>query len=253
MKMNKYNNDKAYRIIAPFYDTLMGNRKYQRWKELMNDVIFKYGITPGTCLDIACGTGNFSLRMKELGFHLIGVDKSRPMIKEARKKLAGEKFIQSDIRRFNIPASYQSKINLVVCFFDSLNYLLTDKDLLMALQSVYRNVPSGTIFVFDMNPMDHVRVAQTFRPRVNEEKNFYSIFRFGGRGRFWTINMDFFINKGNYYHHLSETHVEKGYDMKDVLSLLKKTKFGILEIRKEYKIYEDNKEHLSRLYFIVKK
>jgi len=253
MKTINYDNSGAYQEMARFYDTLMGSNKYPGWKDLIKDVLNKYSVKTGLCLDIACGTGNISRLVAELGFEVVGLDLSMEMIKIAKDKIPSGDFIKADIRDFNLPLRYQSKIDLVVCFYDSLNYLLTDRELLDTFKSVYRNIQAGSIFIFDMNPMDHILTAQKFKPRINEDKNFFSTFCFSGEGRFWILDMDFFVKNGNCFNHFKERHVERGYDQEDVLPLLKETGFKVLEVRTENKIYEDKQEHLSRLYFIVQK
>jgi SAM-dependent methyltransferase len=249
----KHDNSNAYHVMAKFYDQLMGENKYLGWKKLIADVVEKYGIPKVKCLDVACGTGNISKLLVELGFSVVGVDRSPDMISVAKKKFAKEHFVCSDARNFNLDDKERQSITLAVSFYDSLNYLLSDEDMLQTFISVNRNIPKGRIFLFDMNPMDHVGAAQKFKPRVYEESGFYSIFRFGGEGRFWILDIDFFVKKRNCYELIKERHVERGYDRKDIVPLLKKAGFGLLEVRKEYKIYEDGKEHLSRLYFVAQK
>jgi SAM-dependent methyltransferase len=248
----KHDNPGAYHVMAQFYDKLMGENKYPGWKKLIADVVEKYNISKGTGLDIACGTGNISGILVDLGFRVVGIDVSSEMISIAKQKFPGEQFICVDSKNFDL-GDHAKSVNLVVSFYDSLNYLLSDDDMLQTFSSINRNIPAGTIFLFDMNPMDHIETAQKFKPRVFEEAEFYSIFRFGGEGRFWILDIDFFIKEGEYYRLIKEKHIERGYDKEHIFPLLEQAGFNLLEVREEYKVYEDNKEHLSRLYFIAQK
>ncbi|MFA5614890.1 MAG: class I SAM-dependent methyltransferase [Methanoculleus sp.] len=238
--------------MAKFYDKLMGGNKYPGWKILIADVVEKYNIPKGTCLDVACGTGNISNLLIELGFKVIGIDISDEMISVAKQKFPGEQFVCVDARNFNL-GDQTKPVTLVVSFYDSLNYLLSDDDMLQAFKAVSRNIPVGTIFLFDMNPMDHVQVAQRFKPRIFEESEFYSIFRFSGEDRFWVLDIDFFVKEGEFYRLIKEKHIERGYDKGDIVPLLEQAGFNLLEVIEEHKIYEDNKKHLSRLYFVAQK
>jgi SAM-dependent methyltransferase len=249
----KNDNTGAYQKMAAHYDVLMGSNKYSGWQALIKDVVNKYGIVRGRCLDLACGTGNISRLVQEEGFSVVGVDISGDMIKVAREKLPTERFIKSDIRRMKLSSKIQKEVTLVVCFYDSLNYLLTDEDMYLAFRAVYDNVSHGTIFLFDMNSRAHVRVAQKFFPRVFENGELLTIFRFGGEGRLWTLDMDFFTKEGPRYRRFHERHTERGYDRSDIEPLLKKAGFKVREVREETKMYEDKLKHLSRLYFIAQK
>lgn len=251
---NKYSNSRAYlSIMAGLYDNLMSSSKYGEWEKLITDVIEKYNIKIGTCLDIACGTGNITKMLTEFDFKVIGVDISSDMVSVAKRKFPKQKFINADAKEFELSEKDVASVTFAVSFYDSLNYILTDSDMLNTFRNIYCNLPKGSIFLFDMNPMDHIKAAQKFRPRIFEENDLYSIFRFGGKGRFWTLNIDFFLRKGEKYKLVQEQHVERGYDRRDIVPMLKKAGFKLLEVRKEFKVYEDGKKHLSRLYFIARK
>ncbi|MFA6587633.1 MAG: class I SAM-dependent methyltransferase [Patescibacteria group bacterium] len=246
-------NAVTYRALAHFYDTMMGGNKYPGWKNLIASVVKQYHVATGTCLDVACGTGNISKLALELGFRVVGVDMSKEMVSVAQTKFPNETFIASDIRDFTLGQEATSGITLAVSFYDSLNYLLSDEDMLKALEAVYRNVASGTIFLFDMNTLDHVQAAQKYAPRVQVEPDFYSVYRFSGEGRFWVLDMDIFVKEGAMYRLAQERHVERSYDRDDIVPLVKKAGFELLEVKEEYKVYPDGVNRLSRLYFIVRK
>ncbi len=254
--MEKYNNTtNVYHVMASFYDELMSEKKYLYWKVLINEVINKYKISKKTCLDLACGTGNISKILMEEGFKIIGVDFSKEMISLAQKKIPKGKFICADLRNFELEKKDIKSISFAVSFYDSLNYLLSKKDLLNVFEKVSKNISSGSIFLFDLNSKEHVRVAQKFKPRIFEGKDFYSFFRFSGDRDIWILDIDFFVKnkKNNSYVLFKEKHYEKGYDEKSVKNLLKKSGFNLLEVKKEYKKYENGKNHLSRFYFIAQK
>lgn len=247
------NNLEAYQVMAQFYDKLMGENKYPGWKKLIAEVVEKYKIPKTLCLDVACGTGNISKLLIEQGFKVVGIDISSEMISIARQKFPAEIFVCADSRNFSL-GSDLGEVSLAVSFYDSLNYLLFDEDMLQTFKSVNSNLKPGGIFLFDMNPMTHIKIAQKFRPRVFEDNSVYSVFRFDGENRFWNLNIDFFIKEDNSnYRLVREHHTERGYDKKDIVPLLKQANFKVLEVREEYKVYEDGKKHLSRLYFIAKK
>ncbi|MFH1392182.1 MAG: class I SAM-dependent methyltransferase [bacterium] len=252
MKDRNTTQQNNYHVIARFYDDLMGEKKYLIWGDIIADVVAKYKIPKGICIDVACGTGNISQILLKQGFAVVGVDRSKYMLAIAKKKLPQVDFVCSDIRDFEL--KQKNEVVFAVSFYDSLNYLLTDKDILSAFQAIARNMPSGTIFLFDMNTREHILVSQKNKPRVFEYDDFYSIFRFGGENRIWTIDMDFFIKQPDgKFQLIKEHHKERAYDEKDTTPLFQKVGFELLEVRSENKVYEDGKEHLSRLYFIVKR
>ena len=247
---NKEQLNVPYSTFAHYYDRLMSGNKYAVWEKLIKAVVEKYSVPRRVALDVACGTGNTSVILTKMGFQVIGIDASPMMLDRARQKVKA-KFVQSDIRSFSIDS--EKKAVFAISFYDSLNYLLTDKDLLATFKAVKKNLAPGAIFLFDMNTRDHVKAAQKFTPRVFREKEDYIIMHFSGRGRRWILDVDLLIKRSgeNYLRH-RERHVERGYDEQDVVPLLEKSGLKLLEMRQEDKVYEGTEINVpSRLYFIV--
>lgn len=82
-------------------------------------------------LDIGCGTGRYSIELsKELGLYLIGIDISKNMLKEAKKKFPEGKWIEGDIEKV-IEKIDLRKINVILMAYsihlinwkETLNYL----------------------------------------------------------------------------------------------------------------------------------
>lgn len=241
-----------YTILACFYNRLMTKKRYETWNEIIEDVIKKYSVPRKLCLDIACGTGTISKFLLDKGFKVIGVDNSNDMLKIARDKVPEAEFIKADIRHFKICS--ENKAVMAVSFYDSLNYLLTDQDMVNMFKSVEKNLSKGAIFLFDMNTREHITASQQAKTRIFKEKDFYAVFKYSGEDRIWILDMDFFVKtKNGKYKLLKERHRERGYGEEDIISLLGQTNLNLLEIRKENKVYDDGRERLSRLYFTVKK
>ncbi len=121
------------------------------------DVFERHGLRPpGPVLDLACGTGLLTTKLAETGWQMTGLDLSGAMLEQARKRSTSPenpRWIQADMRDFHLdepPAA-------VLCYYDSLNHLLTEEDLSRCLGAVYRNLPPGGGFFFDLN------TPQTYR------------------------------------------------------------------------------------------
>jgi len=245
-------NKKDYHVIAKFYDHLMGEKKYRVWSALIQEIVEKYGVSKGGCLDLCCGTGNITKILLDLGYSPVGIDNSEQMIEIARDKFPDTTFLCCDVQNFDLP---QKEIfPFAVSFYDSLNYILSDEEMLATFRSTWRNMSPGGIFLFDMNPQEHIAVSQKNKPRVFENEDFYCVFRFGGEDRIWKLSMDFFVKQDSGDYRLyREEHVERAYNKEDIVPLLETAGFEVLEVRTENKIYEDKQEHLSRLYFVARK
>lgn len=245
-------NKREYEILATFWDAIASKDKYNEWKKIVRNAIQKYHIPGNDCLDLCCGTGNMIQNLLDLGLEPVGTDKSKEMLAIARKKFPSLTFYQQDIKKLNIGKN--ELFDLATCFYDSLNYLTTKKDILAAFRSINNTLKPGALFIFDMNTLGHVSAAQKMPPYVFENRKTFSIFRYGGNGKIWTLQMDFFIKQQDgSFSHFKEKHVEKGYDSKDIMPLLGKAGFDILDIHTEKRTNKDGKEYSNRSCFIARK
>ena len=142
-----------YGIFASFYDKLMDDSPdYDGWTEFLKSVLDSHNVSErAQILDLACGTGEFTNRLALLGYDMIGVDLSGEMLALAREKASGLSreplFLEQDMRYLDLYGT----VDAVVCCLDSINYLLTSRDLAMTFERVKLFLPSGAPFIFDVN------------------------------------------------------------------------------------------------------
>ncbi len=108
---------------------------------------------PARVCDLGCGTGTLALALAEAGFAVMGVDLSADMLKLARAKTRDSglpvRWLREDMRHFSVP----EPVDAVTCYYDAINHLLTERDLLAALRRVYRALRPGGLFCFDANTL----------------------------------------------------------------------------------------------------
>jgi SAM-dependent methyltransferase len=82
----------------------------------------------GDLLDVPCGFGRHAVPLGAAGYRVVGVDRSQPLLEEARRRTAGArwpKLAQADYRR--LPFGDES-FDAAVCLFSSLGYLGDEED-----------------------------------------------------------------------------------------------------------------------------
>jgi len=242
-----------YKILAKYYDIFAGKKRYEEWKRLLNSTIKKYKVDKNLAIDLACGTGTNSKALKDIGFKkVLGVDNSREMLIEARSKYKNIYFIKKDFLNFN--DNRFANVDIVSCFYDSLNYILKESDLKKVFLNVYNSLKINGIFVFDLNTPGHAKGISSNKPSVFTNDDLFVIMNNEVKGDFWFLNLSILTKKkGNIFSLFEEVHTEKMYKEEKVVNLLKSVGFKILEIKKENKKYQDNKIYNNRIYYIVKK
>lgn len=211
--------------IAPYYDTMMEFIDYPRWVNYVTDIIHKFKKNPKTILDLACGTGTPSLFLAKKGYKIIGLDSSKEMLKVMREKLKkyNPLLIHGDMRSFKLPYPVDS----AMCLFDSLNYLLTEKELINTFTSVYNNLRWDGLFLFDMNTITGLATYWGNQTFAREIKNTYSVWKtiFDKKKNISTLYLTLFVKTDKGYERIEEIHQERGYRITDIENCLKSAGF----------------------------
>lgn len=112
------------------------------------DALLVPRLAPGsTILDLCCGTGRVTAGLSARGFPLTGLDLSREMLAYARRNAPAAAFVEADARDFSLPQRFDA----VVSTFDSLNHILTLRELTAVFRNVRRALAPGGLFFFDVN------------------------------------------------------------------------------------------------------
>lgn len=136
---------------ADYYDTIYAEKDYAAEVAFVHGCLEKYGEGGGKrVLELACGTGNHSFPLSELGYDLLATDYSADMIRVAGSKLAGRdlplRFEQADMRALPVPPE---PFDAVLCLFDSIGYVQTNEAIAQALTGVRRSLRPGGLFVLE--------------------------------------------------------------------------------------------------------
>ena len=146
---------------APFYDwenaRTLGRRDVPFWRT----VALASG---GLALELGCGTGRVAMPLGRAGVHLVGIDRSDPMLARARRRVARARLggqvalVRGDIRALPFPAS---AFSIVMAPYGVLQSLLREGDLAATLAAVHRVLSAGGTFgvelVADLPSWDEYR------------------------------------------------------------------------------------------------
>lgn len=139
-----------YNSLAHWYDMLVKDEEAtKRWLEFTQRYIKK-----GKILELACGSGEITLAMSHSGYKVEASDLSGEMIKAARIKEGAETvhFFEADMRSFHLGKHYDG----IVCYCDSINYLVTEEEVNAMMDCVDEHLCSGGWFLFDTHSLDRL-------------------------------------------------------------------------------------------------
>jgi len=219
---------KIYHKFVPYYDRFTRKRFYLNYCNFIVRLIKQARIENPALLDLACGTGRLlSVLRRHPLFKLDkleGLDCSHQMIKEAKRANCGLVFYHQRLEKFHTGKKY----DVILCTFDSVNYILNKKELRATFKNVRKALLPKGIFVFDFNTVYKkvdgkiVRGPVTMESKIEEDV--------------WHINILIKKDREVYI----ERHVERLYSAEEVLKLLKLAGF------KKIDFYNKNFRKLSR-------
>jgi SAM-dependent methyltransferase len=139
----------AYRASAQFYDLFaLGKEEEQAFYRMLAQE------AGSPALELGVGTGVFAFALAEDGITVVGLEQSREMLQEARKKLQKAPpeiarrllFIAGDMSSFQLDRQFR----LIYIPSGSFQYLITRKQQLGCLRSVKAHLHEEGSFVFDI-------------------------------------------------------------------------------------------------------
>lgn len=247
--------NRSYTVFAKYYDLMMTEVPYDEWVAYLEMLITgKLKARPCQILDLACGTGNMTIRLAKKGYQMFGIDGSPEMIAVAEKKAqrAGVdiNFTSGDFCSFQV----STPVDLVICLYDSLNYLLELEKLEQTFQQVYQALKPGGYFIFDLNTIQRLRNIKDGK-RLFEGDGYYCFWtdKVDLEIPLWNIQLTFFLEQSNgCLERSDEFHVERGYPLTNIHHLLEDVGFQIVGLYDAFSL-SPGSDQSERVYFVVQR
>ena len=164
-------------IYEMMYQTFIN---YDEEFSYYSDKLKKYNA--GSVIELGCGTGSLAKRFIANGFDYTGLDLNKTMLDLASGKSPGVKFIEADMRNFQL----QEKKQACIIAGRSISYLMTNKDVIDSFNAIHKNLQTDGILCFD-----NIDAAK-FIPLIKNGKRIIHKAEFDGRkfhrGSYWSVN-----------------------------------------------------------------
>lgn len=234
----------AYEIFSHVYDTFMEDVPYDAWCRQLHRKMLQYGIDSGLVLDLGCGTGQMTRRFRDLGYDMIGADRSADMLEIAMEQeyrnpsqgiqenpaAAGRiLYLNQDMRAFELYGTVRAVIS--VC--DCMNYVTDPKDLLQVFRLVNNYLDPGGIVLFDMNtPYKYRQIIGNATIAENREhESFIWENHFDPAAGINQYDVTFFIEEEEgWYRRYEEQHIQRAYETAEVEALLTRAGLAVREV-----------------------
>ncbi len=243
-----------YGDFARVYDLFMDEIPYQAWSDYLEMLLKDHGITEGLLLELGCGTGTMTELMAEKGYDMTGIDSSAEMLQEAllKKEKSGLDilYLNQDMRSFELYGTMRAVF--AVC--DTMNYLLTRRDLLKTLKLVNNYLDPGGLFIFDLKTEHYYRDVLGERTEAAEEETASYIWQnyYDRRRRINEYALTVFEQKNNgMYERFSEYHEQRAWSIEEIREMAERAGMEFVAVYEAMKKKKPGR-NAERIYVILK-
>ena len=244
----------AYTEFAKVYDLFMDNIDYPRWCRYLTELLKKYGVPEGLVLELGCGPGTMTELLASKGYAMIGVDNSEEMLAKAIEKRveSGQNilYLLQDMREFELYGT----VRAVVSVCDSMNYILTEEDLLQVFSLVNNYLDPGGIFVFDLNTVYKYKeiLGDQVIAEDREEGSFIWENQYDEETRENLYQLVLFLpREDGLYERYEEIHYQKAYTIEKIRKLLEKAGMEFVAVYDAF-TEEPPSESSERVYVVAR-
>ncbi len=218
-----------YSIFATLYDRYMSHVNYDRWIKCVLAWHQAYADMPlSSIYEMACGTANIGCRLVAMGYHVEASDLSPYMLMVADEKPSKPLLSCQDM----LDPLPESRFSLILCMFDSINYLTDEQDVNSLLKNVHRSLVTRGLFVFDIstrkNSLDNfddmVNISDTSRDFL-VHKSHYDEF-----DRKQITRLTLFHKHDDHYARYDEKHTQRVYSNAEICAIAAKSPLKLLAI-----------------------
>lgn len=243
----------SYTGLAQIYDKTI-DINYEKWMKFVAQYFNSKEITlrGKKLLELGCGTGNMTLKLKELGLEITALDLSNEMLGAAMEKALKKRckilFVNQNIINFNI----NKKFDFVFSFCDGYNYITTLEDLINSFNRVYVHLNSGGYFLFDISTANKLKNKIGNNTFTQNHEELCYIWDNYLEEDILEMYITFFVKEGGLYRQFKEHHIQRAWDSDYLIKALGKAGFVDVEIYDDYTM-NNISDNSTRSVFICKK
>ena len=252
----------SYEQFAYLYDELMNDAPYDEWVQFVKAKLEKYNVSEDgnskqvRILDLACGTGELSIRLAKEGFQVTGVDLSADMLMVAEAKAKAEgctiPFYQQDMAELEGLGQF----DVVGIFCDSLNYLETEQKVMDTFSCVAEHLKKGGLFIFDVHSI--YKITQVFTQQtytLSDDSISYIWNSFPGEHpNSVEHELSFFVldEHSGKYDRIDELHLQRTFPVGYYAEWLDEAGFKLLDVNADFE-HVAPQAHSERIFYIARK
>jgi SAM-dependent methyltransferase len=217
---------RLYKDLTWTWPIISPPEHYIKESEQIKILIRKFSKIPvKTLLNLGCGGGHVDWFLKKY-FAITGIDISRSMLQLAKQLNPEVTYLKGDMRNVRLHTTFDA-----VLIHDSINYMLTKKDLKAAFKTGYYHLKPGGVFVTFVE--EHGRLEQNKTHYLHGKKDTIEItfiehyYDPNPKDSLYECTFIYLIRKNKKLEIHTDRHLCGIFDLKTWMLLLKKVGFTV--------------------------
>lgn len=224
----------------------MSGINYRFWANYIYQITRRYcNPEKSSVIELAAGNGNLSKYLFKKFASYLASDNSISMLKKFKVKKINS--VCFDM----IYPSVNKQFDVIICSFDSVNYILSKKKLKTFFRNISGLLNSDGIFLFDAGLIRNSLHHQKYALKKGRVKNIsfkrQSIFL--QKSRIHKNIFEFYLEDGT---KIIETHRQKIFELKELFDIIDQCNLFVVDCFKAF-TFRDCNEHNFRAQFVVKR
>jgi 2-polyprenyl-3-methyl-5-hydroxy-6-metoxy-1,4-benzoquinol methylase len=250
----------SYTFLSEIYDAWQNCNRPSKWADYTEKILRKHlHLTVGDgeghrflLADLGCGTGDFAIEMNRRGYEVIAVDRCADMLTVATGKQGANevRFICQDITALDLYGT----VDVMVCYLDTVNHLLTVKQLerFFSRCKIFLNPDAVMIFDILMPIYFESLLAQETYYEIRDEYVLIWENRYNNRKQINTALLTAFVSREDQsYHRFEEAISERCYPPEQIRRAIEASGLSITAQYGEFTLRKP-KEQAKRVFYVVK-
>ena len=161
------------------------------------DILNKY--QPQDILELGCGSGLFTIPLKQKGFNIEGLEISQEMIKVTQKKEPSLTLHQGDMRSYNLP----KKFDAILILSSTLVLLQDHEEIQQCLQRTYEHLNAGGMLFLELpnHPVEIKNGDGTQEVHANGDRSIVVVIQSSKTDKFWRESWHIFRSGSEGFEH----------------------------------------------------
>lgn len=226
-----------YFDYAELYDEMYGEIfDYDEQFNIVDEHMSERGMDK--VLESACGTGRLAKILYENGYDVVGLDLSEEMLDIARERVPDIKFVQDDIRDFDL----DDRFDAIICLGHSFAHMIKDEDIYHALECFNKHLRKGGLLIMDnFDALQTIKGFEKYRETTDRvelndkvvERDNYVDWNIG-KGISWDWICEYTVKKdGDVIERFTDEQVLRSFIESEIDYFLEKKGFNTIEFDKD--------------------